>query len=237
MAGVLGRIRADLTKLGNPEKAKILSRFFKTGRGEYGEGDVFLGITVPEQRKIAARYQDATLEELHELIAERFHEHRLVALIILTAKYRKADTPGKIACVDFYLGHLPFINNWDLIDLSADKILGDHLMDRDKSILYRLAKSESLWERRIAMMSTFHFIRKNRFDDALKIAGILLHDRHDLIHKAVGWMLREIGKRDQSAEEDFLRKYYQSMPRTMLRYAIERFDEEKRLYYLQKKGA
>ncbi|MGC2061537.1 MAG: DNA alkylation repair protein [Thermodesulfovibrionales bacterium] len=235
MASPLNKIRADLKLLRNPEKAKILSRFFKTGKGEYGEGDIFLGITVPEQRRIAKKYQDTTFDDLHELIAGRIHEHRLVALLILIEKYSKADISNKKSCVEFYIGHIPHINNWDLIDISAGKILGDFLMDKDKSLLYRLAHSENLWERRIAMMATFAFIRNNRYEDALKIAEILLQDSHDLIHKAVGWMLREIGKRDQPAEEEFLRKHYKVMPRTMLRYAIERFDENKRQFYMQKK--
>lgn len=235
MPSLLNRIRADLAGLRDPEKARILSRFFKTGKGEYGEGDIFLGITVPEQRRIAIKYQDASFDDLHELLADRIHEHRLVALHILIGKYNKADNSNRISCVEFYLQHIPSINNWDLIDLSAGKILGDHLMDRDKSILYRFAQSESLWQRRIAMMATFAFIRNNRFDDALKIAGILLQDHHDLIHKAVGWMLREIGKRDQPAEEEFLRRHCKVMPRTMLRYAIERFDKKKREFYMQKK--
>jgi 3-methyladenine DNA glycosylase AlkD len=235
MPSLLKKIRADLEMLGNPEKAKLLSRFFKTGKGEYGEGDVFLGITVPEQRRIATKYQDASFDDLHKLITGRIHEHRLVALLILIGKYNKKDVSNRASCVDFYIEHTPYINNWDLIDLSAKKILGDFLMDKDKSILYRLAHSKSLWERRIAIMATFAFISNNRFEDALKIAGILLQDRHDLIHKAVGWMLREIGKKDQPAEEEFLRKHYKGMPRTMLRYAIERFDENKKKFYMQKK--
>lgn len=235
MASVLSSIRADLKTLNNPEKARILSRFFKTGKGEYGEGDIFHGITVPEQRRIAIKYQNAPFDDLHELMTDRIHEHRLVAIFILIGQYNKADTSGKIACVDFYLQHIPYINNWDLIDLSAGKILGDHLLDRDKSILYGFARSENLWKRRIAMLATFAFIRNNRYEDSLKIAEILLQDQHDLIHKAVGWMLREIGKRDQPAEEEFLGRYYKIMPRTMLRYAIERFDKKKREFYLQKK--
>lgn len=235
MASVLSSIRADLKTLNNPEKAKILSRFFKTGKGEYGEGDIFHGITVPVQRRIAIKYQDASFDDLHELMTDRIHEHRLVAIFILISQYDKADTSGKIACVDFYLQHIPYINNWDLIDLSAGKILGDHFLDRDKSVLYGFARSENLWKRRIAMLATYAFIRNNRYEDSLKIAEILLQDQHDLIHKAVGWMLREIGKRDQPAEEEFLRRHYKVMPRTMLRYAIERFDKKKREFYLQKK--
>lgn len=232
MSRLLNNIRKELKGLGNPEKARILSGFFKTGKGDYGEGDVFLGITVPLQRKIAKKYRDLPFDDLHRLITGKIHEHRLVALFILIEQYKQ----NKTACVEFYLGHLDSVNNWDLIDLSAGKILGDYLMHRDKSLLYRFARSESLWERRIAMLSTFAFIRNNQFDDALAIAELLLTDKHDLIHKAVGWMLREIGKRNQAIEEKFLDEHHSIMPRTMLRYAIERFAEEKRLDYLKRKS-
>lgn len=220
--------------LANLEKAKILSGFFKTGKGQYGEGDIFLGIIVPEQRKTAKKYPDLSIKELKELIASRIHEERLVCLFILMNKYKKTDSTGKKEIVDFYLNNLEHVNNWDLVDLSSGTILGDHLMDRDRSILYKLAKSNNLWKRRIAIMSTFAFIRwKNDFNDTLHISEMLLNDKHDLIHKAVGWMLREIGKRDQASEEEFLERHYKKMPRTMLRYAIEKFDEDRRQYYLK----
>lgn len=231
---MLDRLKSDLKQLENPEKAMILSRFFKTGKGEYGEGDIFLGITVPEQRKIAGKYSLLPLEELQKLLSGRIHEHRLTALLILVIKYSKADMNSREDICDFYLNNIRHINNWDLVDLSADKILGAHLFERDKSILLRMAKSQNVWERRIAIMATFHFIKNNQFRDTLAIAEILLDDKHDLIHKAVGWMLREIGKRDQETEERFLLKYYPEMPRTMLRYAIEKFDDNKRKFYLNK---
>ncbi len=232
---MLNQIKSDLSQLSNPEKAKKLSRFFKTGKGQYGEGDIFLGIPVPEQRKVAKKYFDLPLNDLQELLRSEIHEHRLTALLILLAKYKKTDKSGKCEIFKFYLKNTDNINNWDLVDLTAPKIVGDYLFDKDKSGLFKLAKSNNLWERRIAILSTFGFIRKNDFKDALSISELLLHDKHDLIHKAVGWMLREIGKRDQVIEEQFLNKYYLQMPRTMLRYAIEKFDEKKRKFYLTKK--
>ncbi len=231
---MLNQLKKDLKKLANPEKASILQRFFKTGKGEYGEGDVFLGITVPEQRKIAKKYSELPLKETRKLLSGKIHEHRLTALLILVIKYKKADDTDKKKISHFYIKNFKHINNWDLVDLSSEKILGDYLLEKDKSLLYRLAKSKNLWERRIAVITTFAFIRNNRFNDTLKISGLLLNDRHDLIHKAVGWMLREIGKRDQEVEEKFLKKHYRKMPRTMLRYAIEKFDEKKRQFYLKK---
>ena len=217
---MLNQIKSDLSQLSNPEKAKSLSRFFKTGKGQYGEGDIFLGIPVPEQRKVAKKYFDLPLNDLQELLRSEIHEHRLTALLILVAKYEKTDNSGKDEIFSFYLKNVENINNWDLVDLTAPKIVGDYLFNKDKSILFKLAKSNNLWERRIAILSTFGFIRKNNFKIALRISELLLHDKHDLIHKAVGWMLREIGKRDQEIEEQFLSKYNVQMPRTMLRYAI-----------------
>jgi len=231
---VIAQIREGLLKRANPEKAKILSGFFKTGKGQYGEGDIFLGITVPEQRRFAKEYAAIPLSSLSTLLSSRIHEHRLVALLILMEQYRKGDNGNKKEIFGFYLGKTRHINNWDLVDLSAPNILGDHLLDKDRSVLCRLAESESLWERRMAVMATFAFIRAGQFGDTFRIAKMLLSDPHDLIHKAVGWMLREIGKRDRKTEEEFLKKHCREMPRTMLRYAIERFNEEKRKYYLRK---
>ncbi len=231
---MLKDIKLDLEKLSNPEKAKIYQRFFKTGKGEYGEGDVFIGLTVPEQRELAKKYVDLRFEEIKELISDRIYEHRLTALLVLVYKFEKANEKQKKEIVDFYLKNLKYSNNWGLIDCVADKILGSYLMDKNKEILYKFAESKDLWERRIAIISTFTFIKNNRFEDTLKISKILLKDKHDLIHKAVGWMLREIGKRDQKVLEKFLLKYHKEMPRTMLRYAIERFDEDKRRFYLRK---
>lgn len=231
---MLNQLKKDLQKLKNPQKAKILARFFKTGKGEYGEGDVFLGITVPQQRKVAKKYPDLTLKQLQNLLSSKIHEYRLTALFILINKYRKADEKDKKEIFNFYLQNTKNINNWDLVDASAEYILGDYLSEKNKTTLYKLAKSNNLWERRVAIMATFKFIKNNRFQNTLKIAKILLKDKHDLIHKAVGWMLRETGKRDRKAEEIFLKKHYQKMPRTMLRYAIEKFPDNKRKFYLRK---
>jgi 3-methyladenine DNA glycosylase AlkD len=231
---MLDQIKKDLLQFRNPEKAKNLSWFFKTKKGQYGEGDTFLGIPVPEQRKVVKRYIDLPLNDLQELLSSKIHEHRLTALLILVSKYEKADASGKNEIFSFYLKNTETINNWDLVDLSAPRIIGDYLRKKDPSILFKLAKSNNLWERRIAILSTFNFIANNDFDVAISIAELLLHDEHDLIHKAVGWMLREIGKRDQEIEEQFLSKYCIRMPRTMLRYAIEKFEEKKRKFYLTK---
>ena len=228
-------LKKDLLQLSNPEKAKKLSGFFKTGKGQYGEGDLFLGIPVPEQRKIAKKYVDLSSNDIQKLLNSKTHEHRLTALLVLIFKYKKAENSGKEQIFNFYLKNTKNINNWDLVDLSAPKIIGDYLVNKDKLILYELAKSNNLWERRISILSTFKFIANNDFKDALKISELLLHDRHDLIHKAVGWALREIGKRNQEVEERFLTKYCTQMPRTMLRYAIEKFDETKRKFFLNKK--
>jgi 3-methyladenine DNA glycosylase AlkD len=223
-----------LRKLASPEKAKVLSSFFKTGKGQYGEGDIFLGVTVPEQRRAARRYADLSPPDIQSLLASGIHEHRLTALLILVHQFGKADEQGRGRIVECYLCNTRYVNNWDLVDLSADKILGAYLADKDASILYDLAASENLWDRRIAMVATFAFIKKNRYDDTLRIASRLLRDPHELVHKAVGWMLREVGKRDIEAEEQFLEKYSRAMPRVMLRYAIERFTEERKTYYMRK---
>ncbi|MEK6916642.1 MAG: DNA alkylation repair protein [Nanoarchaeota archaeon] len=222
-------VKDDLKELANPEKAKILQGFFKTGKGQYGEGDIFLGITVSEQRKVAKRYIGLYLEDIQKLLNSNIHEHRLVGLLILVEKYKKTKDK-KI--VDFYLKNSRKVNNWDLVDLTAHTILGAYLFERDRNILYKLAKSDNLWEKRISIVATFHFIKNNDLEDTFKIAEILLDDEHDLIHKAVGWMLRETGKKNQKAEEKFLDKHVKKMPRTMLRYAIEKFDEKKRKYYM-----
>jgi len=230
------QIKKDLTQLSNPEKAKKLSGFFKTGKGQYGEGDIFLGIPVPAQRKVAKKYIDIPLTDLQELLSSKIHEHRFTALVILISKYRKAEKSVKKEVFSFYLKNIENINNWDLVDLSAPKIVGEYLVNKDRSILYKFAKSNSLWKRRISILSTFIFIDNNDFKDALNISKLLLNDKHDLIHKAVGWALREIGKRDQNVEERFLTKYCLQMPRTMLRYVIEKFDEKKRKFYLTQKN-
>ena len=231
---MLTQLKKDLQKLKNPKKAKILARFFKTGKGEYGYGDVFLGLMVPESRKIAIKYKDMPFNDIKTLLKSKIHEERLIALLMLVHNYKNGNTAEKEKIYNFYLKNTKLINNWDLVDLTADKIIGAHLIDKDKSILYKLARSGNVWERRIAIISTFYFIRNGKYEETFRISKLLLNDKYDLIHKAVGWMLRELGKRNQEEEEKFLRKYFKNMPRTMLRYAIERFEEDKKKFYLSK---
>ncbi|MFW6134177.1 MAG: DNA alkylation repair protein [Elusimicrobiota bacterium] len=230
---MLKKLTNELNKLKDPEKAKILSSFFKTGKGEYGEGDVFLGIKVPVLRKVAKKYKQVTLCDIEELLKSNIHEYRFIGLVFLVDKYNKGTEKDKKQIADFYLRNARNINNWDLVDMSAPKILGHYLIDKDKSVLFKMAKSDNLWERRIAIVAAFHFIKNNRFDEAVEISEILLNDNHDLIRKAVGWMLREIGKRNEDKEEEFLNKHYKIMPGTMLRYAIERMEKSKREFYLK----
>ncbi|HEX9503999.1 MAG TPA: DNA alkylation repair protein [Patescibacteria group bacterium] len=231
---MIERLKKELKKAGSPARAKASMWFFKTEKGSYGHGDVFLGVNMPVLRIIAKRYMVLSLKDIQTLLLSPIHEHRLTALVILVDKYNKADEASKNKIFEFYLANAQRINNWDLVDLSAPYIPGVHLRDKNKKALYKLAKSENLWEKRIAIISTFGFIRNGQFTDTLKVAKILLNDKHDLIHKAVGWMLREVGKRSLSAEELFLKKYRKHMPRTALRYAIEKFSEEKRKFYLSK---
>jgi 3-methyladenine DNA glycosylase AlkD len=226
-------VRWDLQNLADPKKAVILQRFFKTGPGEYGEGDVFLGIMVPQSRQVAKKYIGLPLQQVNALLGSNIHEERLVALLILVYKYAHASVKEKSDIARFYLDNLKQINNWDLVDLSAPIILGSFLMENDRSVLYRLAKSDNIWERRVAILATMQFIKNGEFSDTLKLARILLRDDHDLIHKAVGWMLREVGKRDLALEEAFLDKHYRVMPRTALRYAIERLPERKKRRYMK----
>lgn len=230
----LKKLKNELKKLANQRQAEILRRFFKTGKGQYGAGDIFLGIKVPAQRSLAKKYADLSLAEIQELLNSKIHEQRLVALLILLKRYSQADSGNKKKLAEFYLKNTANINNWDLVDLSCHYILGDYLLNKPRIILYKLVKSKNLWERRIAIISTFAFIRNKEFGDTLKISEILLNDQHDLIHKAVGWMLREVGKKDNLALENFLQKHYKSMPRTTLRYAIEKFGQAKREFYLKK---
>lgn len=224
---------ADLYQLTDPERAKNSARFFKTAPGEYGEGDKFLGIRVPDCRRIAKKYKQLPLPEVEQLLRSEFHEIRLTAFLILVAQYVRASQDQQQTIYDFYLSHTKYVNNWDLVDSTAHKIVGRHLLNRPRDILYQLAKSDNLWQRRISIISTFAFIDQQQYQDSLKLAQILLNDHHDLIHKAVGWVLREIGKKDQSLEEKFLKQHYQQMPRTMLRYAIEKFPEPLRQNYLK----
>jgi len=230
---VFTNVQSKLKKLADPERAKGSLRFFKTGKGQYGEGDRFLGITVPEARKVAKKFKDLPLLEVKKLLESKIHEHRFVALEILVFKYEASLETEKKKIVNFYLKNRKFVNNWDLVDTSSYPILGNWLLDKDREILYKLAKSKNLWDKRIAIVSTFEFIRSNQFEDTLKISEILLNDKHDLIHKASGWMLREVGKKSQPTLENFLKKHSKNMPRTMLRYAIEKFPEERRKGWLK----
>ena len=232
-AMTLSALRGAMQSLANPNKATDLQRFFKTGPGEYGEGDIFLGLTVPVLRKLAQQAGTLGLTEILDLLRSPIHEERFLALVLLVRRYQRADAAGREEIYTFYLQHTVHINNWDLVDASAPAIVGDHLQHRAIAPLYSLARAESLWERRIAIIATFPFIRRQQFDPTLRIAAILLEDPQDLIHKAVGWMLREVGKRDQNVEEGFLVKHYRNMPRVMLRYAIEKFPVKRRQNYLR----
>jgi len=226
------QVKAELEKLSDPEHAMKLQGFFKTGKGEYGEGDVFIGVRVPDQRRIAKKYRNIPLSDVLELLRSEIHEHRLTALFILTEQFNKGDEEARRRIVDLYLSNTAYVNNWDLVDSSAHKILGVWLTDKPRGVLYDLARSESLWERRISIISTFAFINRGDMVDALALAGALVDDGHDLIHKASGWVLREIGKKDQSVLEEFLLEHFETMPRTMLRYSIERLPEERRRFYM-----
>lgn len=279
---MIQQLRKDLERVADPVRAKNLQRYFKTGKGEYGEGDIFLGLTVPISRQIAKKYNHLDIADIKKLLGSKFHEERLIALLILVEQFNKGDEAGKKKIYNFYLKNTKCINNWDLVDLSSHEIVGGYLLDSIRSlneasepdgntslicdkkskstaerfvekdfnkimkrsfregscpinILYKLAKSKNIWERRIAVISTFEFIRNDYFDVSMELAEMLLQDEHDLIHKAVGWMLREVGKKDQKMEIKFLDKHYEKMPRIMLRYAIEKFPEKLRLNYLKKK--
>lgn len=229
----LENIKAALKSAANKEQAKNLQRFFKTGPGEYGEGDVFYGIKVPVLRSIAKQHLSLSWSELQSLIESPVHEERMAALMILVLRFPKCEPDEKENIFKFYIKNTHHINNWDLVDLSAPQIVGGYLIDKDKKILEKFSGSDNLWEKRISILATFQFIKMLQFEYSLFIADKLLYDDHDLIHKAVGWMLRETGKRDLKTEEDFLKTRYKNMPRTMLRYAIEKFPEKKRKAYLQ----
>lgn len=233
--GRLEDAKKELRKYADKEKAQVLRGFFKTGLGEYGEGDVFLGVTVPFIRKVVKEFGDLKLLDLLKLLRSKIHEERLLALLILVQQFNQANLKTKKKIYKAYLAKTKFINNWDLVDLSAPQIVGGFLIDKDRRVLRKLAQSPLLWERRIAILATFTFIKTNDFDDVFKITKLLLSDKEDLIHKACGWMLREAGKRNLRKEEDFLRKNYKVMPRTMLRYAIERFLEDRRKKILETK--
>jgi len=230
---MLKKAQTALQEYADISYAITLQRFFKTGPGEYGEGDKFLGIRVPATRRVARNYQNLPLSDTLTLLHSTLHEERFLSLIILIQKYQKSSPDEKAEIYGIYLSHTRYINSWDLVDMSAEYIVGAYLRNRSHKPLYKLAQSESLWERRISIIATFHFIKNNEFDETLKVARMLLTNSEDLIHKAVGWMLREVGKRDRNTEESFLKKHYQRMPRTMLRYAIEKFPEDIRQQYLK----
>jgi len=230
-------IKEDLAKIADPAQESVYNRFFKTGKGQYGEGDVFLGIKNPLTRAVAKKYfKEISFKELEELLLSPIHEHRFVALVCLVEKYQRlAKTKAdKKEIFDFYIKFSERANNWDLVDISCPKIVGSYLLEfpLERKILYQLVKSKNLWQQRIAIVSTYTLIKAGDLQDCLAISEILLAHHHDLIHKAVGWMLRELGKKDQALLENFLRDYYQEIPRTTLRYAIERFEEGKRKQFL-----
>lgn len=229
-------IQSQLESVSIPEKKIHLPLFFKTGKGQYGEGDLFIGVVVPDIRIIAKKHTDLTPIELDKLLNNPYHECRLCALMILVEQFKKLknDTDRK-QIVDFYLSHTSRINNWDLVDLSAKDIIGEYLVDKqNRSVLYKLAESNLLWDQRIAVISTFAFIKRFDFTDIINLSEKLLYHKHDLMHKAIGWMLRETGKKDKSVLISFLDKYYTTMPRTMLRYSIEKLSAEEKSYYMTK---
>ena len=235
---IVQKIKEDLNKVSSLEKKKVYQRFFKTAKGEYGEGDIFLGVTTPDMRSVAKKYfKDVSLDELEELLESKIHEHRSVALVILVNKYQHlAKTKEeKKEIFDFYLKHSKKANNWDLVDISCPKIVGSYLLDfpEERKCLYELVVSKNLWQQRISIVSTITLIKSGKLDDTLKLSKLLLGHQHDLIHKAVGWMLRELGKKDQILLEKFLKDNYEDLPRTTLRYSIERFEEQKRLNLLR----
>lgn len=225
-------VSGALRELASSERAKASAWFFKTGPGQYGEGDKFLGVTVPQQRRMAKKYKDLALADVEILILSPWHEERLTALFILVGQYAKADDKTKEIIASFYIKNRDYVNNWDLVDSSAPYILGDYLTGQSRAILIRLAKSKSIWDRRIAVLSTFPWIKQGVFTDAFKIAGILIDDRHDLIQKAVGWMLREVGNKDEALLKKFLDKHAATMPRTALRYAIEHLSPPEKAHYM-----
>ncbi len=230
-------VEKELKKLGTKERAKANAWFFKSGKGEYGEGDEFVGVAVPQMRKVAKTYADLPLGQIKLLLWSPIHECRLTALFILVKQFQRGEKKEKREIVSFYLKNRERVNNWDLVDSSASYILGTYLLDKNRKPLYKLARAKSLWDKRIAIIATQAFIREGDFKDTIAISKILLKDEHDLIHKAVGWMLREVGKKNQKTLEAFLDEHAHEMPRTMLRYAIEKFPEGKRKGYLNKKPA
>jgi len=229
----LSDLKTELRAAAGPSQAMVLQRFFKTGKGDYGEGDVFLGVKIPPIRALVKKYNGLIIDDAVKLLQSKIHEERMTALLLLVQKFKKANEDEKRKIYTLYIANTKKINNWDLVDLSAPNIVGEYLFGKSYDELIARAKSELLWNKRIAVIATFAFIKKGVFEPTFKIAELLINDKHDLIHKAIGWMLREIGKRDIEAEEEFLQIHYKQMPRTMLRYAIEKFPEEKRQNYLK----
>jgi len=229
----LSDLKTELRAAAEPSQAMVLQRFFKTGKGDYGEGDVFLGVKIPPIRALVKKYNGLIIDDAVKLLQSKIHEERMTALLLLVQKFKKANEDEKRKIYTLYIANTKKINNWDLVDLSAPNIVGEYLFGKSYDELIARAKSELLWNKRIAVIATFAFIKKGVFEPTFKIAELLINDKHDLIHKAIGWMLREIGKRDIEAEEEFLQIHYKQMPRTMLRYAIEKFPEEKRQNYLK----
>ncbi|MFI3263192.1 MAG: DNA alkylation repair protein [Rikenellaceae bacterium] len=227
-------IKEQLLSLGSPEKAQLQQRFFKCGKGGYAESDKFLGITVPETRSVAKLLGAVELYEIWKLLQDEYHECRMLALFVLVERYKRGNEELKDEIYKGCLTNIKYINNWDLIDVNCPKIIGAHLLNRNRELLYRLAQSKELWEQRIAIVSTLQFIRNNDFSDTIAISELLLHHPHDLIQKAVGWMLREVGKRDILLLIDFLDKHHKTMPRTMLRYSIEKLTPMERAYYMKR---
>lgn len=227
------KVKNELKKFINKEKAAFFPKFFKTGKGQYGEGDKFIGVVVPDQRKVAKANRDMPLSEVAKLLESPIHEHRLTGSFILVYKFQKSDESGRKKIYDFYIKNRAGINNWDIVDTSTPHIVGEYLKDKeDRKILYKFAKSKDLWERRIAILATYTFSKNKQFDDLIALSEILVNDEHDLIHKAVGWMLREGWKADPAPIEKFLEKHHKTMPRTMLRYAIERMPEAQRKHFM-----
>jgi len=233
MSNQVSDIKNEMRKIANKEIAEHSQRFFKTGKGQHGEGDIFLGIRVPVLRKIAKKFRRISISEVSKLLESKFHEERLLSILMLVNLFKSGGEDDQELIYELYLDKTRFINNWNIVDISAGNIVGEFLFEKDKAPLYHLVFSENLWERRIAIVATFYFIKNYEFNDTLKIAEILFTDKEDLIHKAVGWMLREVGKRVIEIEEEFLEEHYLKMPRTMLRYAIERFPETRRKMYLK----
>lgn len=226
-------VKKELKTYINKEKKAFLPKFFRAHPGGYGEGDKFLGVVVPDQRRIAKKYKNLALSEIETLLKSKYHEERLTGLFILTIQFEQSKDKEKEKLAKFYIKNISSVNNWDLVDSTAHKILGPYLINKDKKLLYEWVDSNSIWKRRTSIMTTFYFIKYGNFQDTLKLASKLLDDREDLIHKAVGWMLREIGKNDVKTLEKFLRNNYKKMPRVMLRYSIEKMPTQKRIAYLR----